>query len=206
MSRNFREDQRSSHHTPLKVALWNVTGAASKEEEISAMVRGTNANCGIITETWLRPGHTLNCPWKTLRTDDLPRPGRPSEGVTILLPQNMEAKSVRRYVQDELNALWVRIPNSVDIVAVYVRPSAEREAFRCFMEDVRRRGRYPFLMAGDFNARRKVWCTKNNPNGKSLYHSSKGTMKTGRLSSYAKDLATVMKQNVLTKIHSKKLW
>ena len=47
----------------------------------------------------------------------------------------MGAEIVRRYVQDGLNALWVRIPNSVDIVAVYVRLGAEREALRCFMED-----------------------------------------------------------------------
>ena len=53
--------------------------------------------------------------------------GGPDGGLAILLPQNMGAKIVRRYVQDELNALWVRIPNSVDIVAVYVRPGAERE-------------------------------------------------------------------------------
>ena len=26
----------------MKIALWNVNGAASKEEEINAMVRGTN--------------------------------------------------------------------------------------------------------------------------------------------------------------------
>ena len=41
----------------MKIALWNVNGAASKEEEINDMMRGTNANCGIITETWLRPWH-----------------------------------------------------------------------------------------------------------------------------------------------------
>ena len=84
----------------------------------------------------------------------------------MLLPQNMGAKIFRRYLQDELNGLWVRIPNSVDIVAVYVRPGAEREAFRCFMEDVRRRARYPFVMAGDSNARHKVWYIKNNPERK----------------------------------------
>ena len=160
-------------HTPIKIALRNVNGAASKEEEINAMMRGTNANCGIITETWLRPGQPLKCPWKTLRTDDLPRSGRPAGGVVILLPQNMGAKIVRRYVQDEINALWVRIPNSVDIVAVYVRPGAEREPFRCFMEDVKRRTRYPLVMARDFNARHKVWCTKNYPNEKVLYDCSK---------------------------------
>ena len=33
----------------------HVNGAASKEEEINAMMMGKNANCGIITETWLRP-------------------------------------------------------------------------------------------------------------------------------------------------------
>ena len=157
----------------MKIALWNVNGAASKEEEINAMMRGTNANCGIITEAWLRSGQKLKCPWKAVRTDDLPRPGRPAGRVAIPLPQNMEAKSVRLYVQDELNARWVRIPNSVDIFAVYVRPGGEREAFRCFMDDVRRRARYPLVMAGDFNARHKVWCTKNNPNGKTLYDWSK---------------------------------
>ena len=109
--------------------------------------------------------------------------GRPAGGVAILLPQNMGAKIVRRYVQDELNALWVRIPNSVDIVAVYVRPGAERETFRCFMGNVRRRARYPFAMAAESNARHKVWCTKNNSNGKTLYDWSKGTMKTGHLPS-----------------------
>ena len=45
----------------MKIALWNVNGAASKGEEINAMTRGTvrttDANCGIITETWLRPWH-----------------------------------------------------------------------------------------------------------------------------------------------------
>ena len=144
----------------------HVNGAASKEEEINAMMMGTNANCEIITETWLRPGQALNYPWKTQRTDDLLQPGRPAGGVAmaILLPQNMGAKLVQRYEQDELNALWVRIPNSFDTVAVYIRPDAEREAFRCLMEDVRRRATYPFVMAGDFNARHKVWCTKNNPN------------------------------------------
>ena len=108
----------------MKIALCNVIGAVSKEEDINAMMRGTHANCGIITETWLRPGQTLNCPWKTLRTDDLPRPGRPAGGVAILLPQNMGAKIVRRYVQGELNAFWVRILNGIYIVAVYVRPGA----------------------------------------------------------------------------------
>ena len=101
----------------MKIALWNVNGAASKEEEIIAMMRGANANGGIFTETWLRPDQILNCPWKTLRTDDLPRPGRPAGGLAILFPKNMEAKIVRRYVQDGLNALSVRIPNSVDIIA-----------------------------------------------------------------------------------------
>ena len=66
-----------------------VNGAAIEEEKINAMMRGTDANCGIITETWSCPDQTLNCPWKTLRTDDLPRPGRPAGGVAILLPQNM---------------------------------------------------------------------------------------------------------------------
>ena len=79
-------------HMPMKIALWNVNGAASKEEEINAMMRSTNANSGIITETWLRPGQKLNCPWKTLRTDDLLQPGRPAGGVAILLPQNVGAK------------------------------------------------------------------------------------------------------------------
>ena len=160
-------------HTPMKIALWIVNGAVSKEEEINAMMRGTNTNCRIITKTWLRSGRTLKCPCKTLRTDELPRPGRPAGGVAILLPQNMGAKIVRRYVQDELNALWVRIPNSVDVTAVYVRPGAERKAFRCFTDDVRRRARYPLVTTGDFNARHKVWCTKNNPNGKNLYDWSK---------------------------------
>ena len=167
-------------HMPMKIALWYVNGAARKEEEINAMMRSTNANCGITSETWLCPDQTLNCPWKTLRTDDLPRPGRPAGGVAILLPQNMGAKIVRRYVQDELNAVWVGIPNSADTAAVYVRPGAEREAFRCFMEDVRRRARFPFVMAGNFNARHKVWCTKNNPERKDPVWLVKGTMKTGQ--------------------------
>ena len=89
--------------------------------------------------------------------------------MAILLLQNIGAKIVPRYVQNELNALWVRIPNTVDIVAVYVRPGAERETLRYCMDDVRRRARYPFVMARDFKARHKVWYTKNNPNGKTLY-------------------------------------
>ena len=93
--------------------------------------------------------------------------------ISTVCTSNMGAKIVRRYVQDELNALWVRIPNIVDIVAVYVRPGAAREAFRCIMDDVRRRARYPFFMAGDFNARHNVCCTKNNPNGKTLHDWSK---------------------------------
>ena len=50
-------DDNGNVHTSVKLALWNVNGAASKEEEIIVMMRGTNANCGIITETWLRPWH-----------------------------------------------------------------------------------------------------------------------------------------------------
>ena len=89
----------------MKIVMWNVNGAARKEEDINAMMRGTNANCGIITETWLRPGQVLICQWKTLRTDDVHRPGRPAGGVAILFPQNMGANIVRRYDQDELSAL-----------------------------------------------------------------------------------------------------
>ena len=117
----------------------NVNGAASKEEEIDGMVRGTNASCRIITETCLRPGLILNYPCKTVRTDNEPGPDRPAGDVAIFLPQNVEAKIVRRYVQNKPNALWVRIINSVDIVPVHVRPVAEKEAFTDFMEDVRRR-------------------------------------------------------------------
>ena len=73
----------------MKIASWNVNGAAGKEKEINAMMRGTNANCGIITEIRLRSGQTLKFPWKTPRTDDLPSSGRPAGGVEILLPQNM---------------------------------------------------------------------------------------------------------------------
>ena len=135
-------------HTPMKIALWNVSGAASKEEEINGMMGGTNANSAIITEIWLRPGRTLNCPWKTLRTDGVPRPGRPVGGVAILFPQRMGAKIVRRCVQDELNALWVRIPNSVEIIAYAllstlrnaklifpgVDPSYAKMVYRTFIE------------------------------------------------------------------------
>ena len=133
------------------------------------MMSGTNAGCGIITEALLRSSQILNFQWKTLRTCDEPRPGRPAAGVAIHFPQKMGAKVVRRHVQDELNALMVRIPNIADIIAVYVRPGAEREAFIDYMEDVRRRARYPFVIPGYFNARHRIWCTKNNPNGKTLY-------------------------------------
>ena len=52
-------DDNGNDHTSMKIALWNVNGAASEEEEINAMMRGTNASCGItcITEPWLRPWH-----------------------------------------------------------------------------------------------------------------------------------------------------
>ena len=96
-------------------------------------------------------------------------PSRPAGGVAILFPQNVGAKTVRRYGEDELNAPSVRVPNDVDISTVYVKPGTERKAFRYFMEDVSRRARYQFVMAEDFNAWRKAWCTKYNPAGDTLY-------------------------------------
>ena len=132
----------------MKIALWNVNGAASKEEEINAMMRGTNYECklrnydGNLVPS--RPDIELSMKSAIHR-----RPA--SAGSTCRrsgnIPTPEYAKIVRRYMQDEVNARWVRIPNIVDIVAVYVRPGAEREAFGCFMEDVRRRARCPFVMA-----------------------------------------------------------
>ena len=55
-------DDIGNDHTSMKIALWNVDGAASKEEEINVMMRGTNATCGIITETWLRPRLDIELP------------------------------------------------------------------------------------------------------------------------------------------------
>ena len=130
--------------TTIKVALWNVNGAPSREEEIGEMMCKTNASCGIITERWLRPGQELNCAYKTYRTDDVPRSGRPAVGIAILPCKKTRATVMRRYVQNELNALWVRIHNGVDIIAVYVRPGADSRILKEFMGDNGRRARYPF--------------------------------------------------------------
>ena len=35
--------------TPMKIALWNVNGAASREEEINAMMRGTREFPTVLT-------------------------------------------------------------------------------------------------------------------------------------------------------------
>ena len=55
----------------MKVALWNLNGIASKDEELNGMMRSTNASCGIITETWM-PFHTVNyCTFEGFRGSNL---------------------------------------------------------------------------------------------------------------------------------------
>ena len=63
----------------------------------------------------------------------------------------------------------MRLPNAFDIISVYVRPNTLPEKMKTFLEDVRARARYPFILAGDLNARHKTWCTKNNPGERTLH-------------------------------------
>ena len=153
----------------MKIVVWNANGIKRKEEELAIMLREEMPTATIITETWLRPVQMLNCPWQVMRVDEHTIPGRPSGGVAVILQPDQNGKFVRRYIEEEYNAIWVRLPNEFDIIAVYVRPNTPPGKIETFLEDVRARARYPFILAGDLNARHKSWCTKNNPRGRPFH-------------------------------------
>ena len=131
------------------IALWNVNGSASKEEEIDEMMVSTSANCGVLTETWLRPGQPFNSRWNILRVDDTPRPGRPAGRVAILTSHDWHTSVVRRYIDEEFNVLWVRVHNACDIIAVYIRPGIRADRLQFLLQEVKRRAKYPFILTLD---------------------------------------------------------
>lgn len=75
----------------------------------------------IIAKTWLKNEQILNCPWQVMRLYEHTRSRRPSGGEAVILQPYQIGKVVRRYTQEEDNAIYVRIPNNYDIIAVYVR-------------------------------------------------------------------------------------
>ena len=104
-----------------------------------------------------------------MRVDEHIRPGRPFGGVAVILQPAQRGKVVRRYIEEECNAIWVRLPNAFGIIAVYVSPNTPPEKMETFLEDVRARSRYPLLLPGALNAKHKSCCTKNNPRGGTLH-------------------------------------
>ena len=55
--------------------------------------------------------------------------------------------------------LSVRVHNACNIVAINIRPGIRSDRQQFLLEDVERRGKHPFILAEDFNAKQKSWCS-----------------------------------------------
>ena len=45
--------------------------------------------------------------------------------------------------------LWLRVRNACDIIAVYIRPGIRDDRLHFLLQEVKRRLKYPFILAGD---------------------------------------------------------
>ena len=152
----------------MKILTWNISGACNKDEELEALIRETEADVCVLTETWIRPGQKIPCTWPVEQIAEAEKQGRPAGGAAMLVKPEIRHKLIRKIYNGSAFAVWIRLQGNVDFIGTYLRPGAPPEHVERLLHEIQARARYPTLVAGDLKARQRDWCTKTNRSGRKL--------------------------------------
>lgn len=151
----------------LNICQWNCRSAISNKENLENLLKETQTDIALLSETWFKPGVYVNFPmYDTLRTDRLDGKG----GVAILIKNCIKYKeNILPVFHDIPNKSITVLCNNLSItfVALYIKPNTRIDAnvWTSFISSIPQ----PFLIGGDFNAHNQAWgCDWNDPHGVSL--------------------------------------
>ena len=147
---------------------WNISGACNKDEELKALIRETEADVCVFTETWIRSGQKIPCTWPVEQIAEAEKPGRPAGGAAMLVKPGFRYKLFRKIYNGSAFAVRIRLQGNLDVIGTYLRPGAPPEHVDSLLHEMQARARYPTIVAGDLNERHRDWCAKTNRSGRKL--------------------------------------
>ena len=62
----------------MKILTWNISGACNKDEELEALIKDTDADVYVLTETCIRPRKNILRTWPVGQIAETEKPGWPS--------------------------------------------------------------------------------------------------------------------------------
>ena len=147
---------------------WNISGACNKDEELKALIRETEADVCVFTETWIRSGQKIPCTWPVEQIAEAEKPGRPAGGAAMLVKPGFRYKLFRKIYNGSAFAVRIRLQGNLDVIGTYLRPGAPPEHVDSLLHEIQAWGGHPTILAADLNARHRDWCTKTNRSGRKL--------------------------------------
>lgn len=152
----------------LKIIQWNARSAFSNHNLLKSLIKDSNLDIGIISETWYKPNYNIFFKGYNIIRND--RPGGKG-GVAILIKKGLSFKTLNiRLDNTRLEVCGVNImvdKITLSVVSVYRPPNAhvDSRTYEKIFTSVCRH----CIVAGDFNAHHTLWgCVGNDRHGISL--------------------------------------
>ena len=120
----------------MKILTWNIGGARNKDEELEALIRETEADVCVLTETWIRPGQNIPCTWPVEQIGEAEKRGRPAGGTAMLVRPGIRFKLIRKIYNGSAFAVWIRLQGNVDVIGTYLRPGAPPEHVDSLLREI----------------------------------------------------------------------
>ena len=103
----------------MKILNWNIGGVRYKDEELEALIKETEANVCVSTETWIHPGQNIPCTWLVEQIAEAEKPGRPAGGAAILVKPGIRVKLIRKIYNGGAFCIWIRLQGGIDVIGTY---------------------------------------------------------------------------------------
>ena len=153
---------------------WNARSLLGNEDEFFNFLRTHNIDVAVITETFLKPCHSLKRDpnYKIFRNDRLEGAGG---GVAIAIRGRIKHKILPSFNTRVIETLGIEIETDIGkftIIAAYLPFQCSGEQKNFFKGDLQKltRNKSKFFVAGDFNSKHRSWNNlQNNSNGNILF-------------------------------------
>lgn len=159
----------------LSIICWNSQGIRNKIVEFLHFLNQNNIDIALISESWLKPEHTMLLPgYKTYRND---RIGRNGGGVVIAVRENVPHSLLPCLNTKAIESISVEIRGTRSfltlIAAYFPGTSLTKDKMNQYRTDLKiltsRKNSY--LICGDLNAKHRSWnCTRANQAGTILFN------------------------------------
>ena len=93
----------------MKILTWNLSGTCDKDEELEALIKETEADVCVFTETGIRRGQKIPCTWPVEQIEEAEKLRRPAGGAAILVKPGIRYKLIRKIYNGSAFAAWIRL-------------------------------------------------------------------------------------------------